>query len=281
MNAATDAVERLPDPEMVLSVDDPGGTDIIRAVPCVRLAGSVGRKEEDLVPVEEALVIRINGQKAVEVTITPREIEDFVLGHLVCQGFIRAISDVRESNLGRGWAEVILEGDNSATGTATKPTKRIPAEEDMAGEGIDRLSADLRVHPGAVRQAIDAVQQSGPHTLTGGFHVCGLFVPSGSGIQPVSLCEDIGRHAALDKAVGCALRLGFDLSRCFLATTGRISSEMVTKCRRARVALIASRGATTTLAAEVAEAAGIAIVGFVRGERMNLYANDWRVIRET
>jgi hypothetical protein len=144
MNAATDAVERLPDPEMVLSVDDPGGTDIIRAVPCVRLAGSVGRKEEDLVPVEEALVIRINGQKAVEVTITPREIGDFVLGHLVCQGFIRVISDVRELNLGRGWAEVILEGDNSATGTATKPKKRILAEEDMVGEGIDRLSADLR-----------------------------------------------------------------------------------------------------------------------------------------
>lgn len=240
-------------------MDDPHDEEIIRNVPCVRLEGSVGRKEEDPVPVEEAFAIRINGEGAVEVTISPREAGDFVLGHLVCQGFIRGPSQIRDLKLRRGSADVIL----------------VPG-----GEEVDGLDADFRLSPEAVREAVAAVQESRPHALTGGFHVCGLFVPVGPRVQRASLCEDVGRHAALDKAVGCALRLGFDLSRCFLATTGRISSEMVSKCRRAGIAVIASRGATTTLAIEAAEAAGITLVGFARGERMNLYANDWRLLSE-
>ena len=240
-------------------MDDPHDEEIIRSVPCVRLEGSVGRKEEDLVPVEEAFAIRINGEQAVEVTISPREIGDFVLGHLVCQGFIRSPSQVMDLKLCRGSADVTVA----------------PGGEE--GHGLD---PDFRVNPEAVREAVAAVQQSRPHALTGGFHVCGLFVPVGSGVRRASLCEDVGRHAALDKAVGCALRLGFDPSRCFLATTGRISSEMVSKCHRAGLALIASRGATTTLAIDMAKVAGITLVGFARGERMNLYANDWRLVGE-
>jgi len=94
----------------------------------------------------------------------------------------------------------------------------------------------------------------------------------------VSLCDDIGRHNALDKAVGQASLRGCDMSRCLVAATGRANSDMVAKCCRAGIPVLASRGATTTLAVEVAKTVGITLIGFVRKGRMNIYSHEGRVI---
>jgi FdhD protein len=116
------------------------------------------------------------------------------------------------------------------------------------------------------------------HRETGGVHTCAILRPGAAGdVEVVSLREDIGRHTALDKAVGAALRSEVKLPSCFLVTTGRASSEMVAKCYGARLPVICSRGATTTLAVEISKVAGITLVGFVRGSRMNVYSNTERI----
>ena len=85
--------------------------------------------------------------------------------------------------------------------------------------------------------------------------------------------QDIGRHNAFDKVIGHALREGIDLSRSFALTSGRISSEMVRKCLVADIPIIASRGATTSLAIETAERTGLCVIGFVRAGKMNIYTH--------
>jgi FdhD protein len=89
--------------------------------------------------------------------------------------------------------------------------------------------------------------------------------------------EDIGRHNALDKVIGYGLKHGVDFSRTIVTCSGRLSSEMVRKCLIANIPIIASRGATTTLAISMGEQSGLTIIGFVRGPKMNIYTGVERI----
>jgi FdhD protein len=97
--------------------------------------------------------------------------------------------------------------------------------------------------------------------------------------EPICIIEDIGRHNALDKAIGYALiqKQDFDFLRTFVACTGRVSSDMALKCSVAGIPIVASRGATTSLAISIAERTGLSIVGFVRGKRLNVYTSGQRI----
>ena len=93
----------------------------------------------------------------------------------------------------------------------------------------------------------------------------------------VARAFDIGRHNALDRLCGQALVQGIELGQSWVVSSGRISSEMVRKCLVAGIPLIASRGATTTLAVNLAGGNGLTVIGFVRGGGMNVYTNPHRV----
>ncbi|MBS1194441.1 MAG: formate dehydrogenase family accessory protein FdhD [Methanomicrobia archaeon] len=111
------------------------------------------------------------------------------------------------------------------------------------------------------------------HRLTGGVHVVGL--ASDRGVLCVR--EDIGRHNAMDRAIGYGLTEGIDLARTFVVSSGRISSEMARKCLVAGIPIVVSRSATTVLAVELAEKNGLTICAFARGSRMNVYTHTHRI----
>ena len=89
--------------------------------------------------------------------------------------------------------------------------------------------------------------------------------------------EDIGRHNAVDKAFGECLTNGIETEGKLLLTSGRISSEILLKSVKRGIAILASRSAPTSLAVQFAEKAGLTLVGFVRGKRMNVYSNAQRI----
>jgi FdhD protein len=89
--------------------------------------------------------------------------------------------------------------------------------------------------------------------------------------------EDIAQHNALDKAIGKALLAGVDMSRSFLMVSGRLSSEMVAKAVMHQVPILASRTASTCLGLMIAEKFGLTLIGFVRGDRMNIYRHPQRI----
>ncbi len=89
--------------------------------------------------------------------------------------------------------------------------------------------------------------------------------------------EDIGRHNAVDKVIGYALLENVPVQGKVMLASGRLSSEIVTKCARAGIPVVVSRSAPTSLAVEIADAAGITLVGFVRGDRMNIYTGRQRI----
>jgi FdhD protein len=130
-------------------------------------------------------------------------------------------------------------------------------------------AATLTALPARLRAA------QGVFEKTGGLHAAGLFTPDG---ELVALREDVGRHNALDKAIGWGLlgkRLPFEDR--VLLVSGRASYELVQKALVARIPIVCAVSAPSSLAVDVARRFGLTLVGFLRGDRFNIYAGEERI----
>jgi FdhD protein len=112
------------------------------------------------------------------------------------------------------------------------------------------------------------------YVKTGGTHCAILFSQDG---HPLSSAEDIGRHNAVDKTIGGGLMKGVDFSETWLAVSGRLPADMVLKAVIVGIPLIASVSAATSGGIESGERAGVTVVGFVRGGKLNCYCHPQRI----
>ncbi|MBZ0234499.1 MAG: formate dehydrogenase accessory sulfurtransferase FdhD, partial [Deltaproteobacteria bacterium] len=111
---------------------------------------------------------------------------------------------------------------------------------------------------------------------TGGLHGAGVFDAAG---RALAVREDVGRHNALDKVIGWALDAGHaPLGQRIVAVSGRLGYELVEKVVLAGAPIVVAVSAPSSLAIDVAERFGVAVCGFARGTRLNVYSHGWRVL---
>jgi FdhD protein len=234
--------------------------------------------ESDTVIVERAVELVLNGRVLVRIQCLPERLDDLAAGFLRTEGLIespRAIAECRVAPDG-GRIEVRADVD---------PDRLVLFRERVAtssgcGSGasaaetaLPRLASDARFAPEEILARMkDLLQASALFRETGGVHAAALT----DGRTLRTFAEDIGRHNAVDKTVGAALRQGADLAALALLTTGRASSDIVAKAVRAGIPAVVSRGAVTSRAIELGRSADAAVVGFARGDRMNVYTAAWR-----
>jgi len=248
---------------------------MIKDFECLRVDGEEVCKATCPVVEEVPLSIFINGRHFVTAMISPQLKREFVAGHLYSERIISSIQEIES---------IEVEGDVARAIVSDPVRAMVPRRPIVSGCGgiasfldeskLPRIISDLTVRVEQAQEAMKAISLSQTHIATGGVHSVGLFDQFG----PVSIIEDIGRHNALDKAIGSQIlrEEGFDLGRTFAACTGRVSSDMALKCSVAGIPAVVSRGATTSLAISIAQRTGLGIVGFLRGKRLTVYANAER-----
>jgi FdhD protein len=237
---------------------------------------------QDVVAVEEPLEIRINGV-AVAVTMrTPGHDEELALGFALSEG-LQPKGARLPDDLAANTVELDAPGfdparlarsfyTSSSCGVCGKGAlEAVAVEAPRSKSGLTVSARLVAALPDRLRAAQPAFE------ATGGIHATGLFDEHG---ELLCLREDVGRHNALDKVVGWAFRAGLlPLERSILCVSGRLSFELVQKAAVAGCPLLVAVGAPSSLAIELARDRGVTLCGFVRGGRLNLYSEPWRLKR--
>jgi len=257
-----------------------------RTVPCIKSDdGSMTASSHDVV-IEVPLAVFVNGRHALTAMISPTMLEEFVTGFLYTEKIISKLEDIESLRM-----EEKEEGKDASTLSVSVLTKNpfsimFSSKTVLSGCGGDtsyvdadrlpKIQSDMVVEFPIIKKIMKETLVSDLHSRTGGIHIVGLFGPEGK----ICIIEDIGRHNALDKVIGYGLKHGVDFSGTIVTCSGRLSSEMIRKCLVANIPVIASRGATTTLAISMGEQAGLTIIGFVRSQKMNIYTGAERIKTE-
>jgi FdhD protein len=262
-----------------------------------RLAGDRRSERVDTLAVEEPLELRVGGESLQVTMRTPGDDFDLATGFLLAEGVITRPRDIVSMRYCAGvdadgeqtynLLDIVLAADVAAPPkSATRNTTVTSAcgvcgkdsLEDVrtkaawsVAEDDTAIAADVLASlPGRLRKAQKIFDR------TGGLHAAGLFTAAG---ELITAKEDVGRHNAVDKVLGQALREGMvPLRGTVLAVSGRASFELVQKAVMAGVPALAAVSAPSSLAAELAEESGLTLAGFVREDTMNLYARADRIV---
>ncbi len=249
---------------------------MLKEVTCVKYSGGAAEQTVHEVVIEEPLAIFVNGRHVVTAMISPQLKEEFVIGHLFTEGIIKTVEEVEAIQIEKTIAKVLISHPFKVVAARKVIVSGCGGEISFLDESkLPKVQSSTRFARGVILSGVKTILQSPLHQATGGVHVVGLFPPNAE--TAIYIAEDIGRHNALDKVIGYGLRAHVAFDTTFIASTGRISSEMALKCAVTNIPLIASRGATTSLAIEVGEKSGLCICGFVRGEKLNVYTHAERL----
>ena len=240
----------------------------------VRVVQGQSESAERKVVAEYPLRLRVNGRDLATLVCSPHQLNFLLAGFFRLQGFIDSLDDILSMGVCSeyGLAELLLRTE--------LPERLQPTLTSGCGTGIaynlpQNLLDASQQHPRSfhsqelfrlMQQLNDQAEQYRSH---GGIHSAAIGDVDGL----LLYAEDIGRHNTLDRLAGEALFKKIELQDKLLVTSGRISTEMVAKAARLGIGLMASRTSPTDKAIELCEQAGITLVGYLRGNSMEIYSH--------
>ncbi|MBC2866045.1 formate dehydrogenase accessory sulfurtransferase FdhD [Streptomyces mexicanus] len=262
----------------------------------LRVRDGVFSYRPDALAAEEPLEIRVGGRPLTVTMRTPGDDFDLAAGFLVSEGVVHAAADVTAI---RYCAGATADGHNTYNVVDVALAPGVPAPD----ASLERNFYTTSSCGLCGKASLDAVRTSAPWSVaedplrvapkvlsllpdrlraaqrvfdrTGGLHAAGLFTAHG---ELLCLREDVGRHNAVDKVVGHALRTGLlPLRATVLMVSGRASFELVQKAVMAGIPVLAAVSAPSSLAVDLAEDSGLTLVGFLRGTSMNVYTGAERL----
>lgn len=243
----------------------------------LRIEDGTGREALECLAEETPVALLYNGLPHAVMMATPADLDDFAVGFSVSEGLVAAAGDVRivdcvpgevgvslhmhvsqadfDALAGRGRSLAGRTGcglcGSDTLANAVRPVRRVV--------GRPAVAEDLRA-------ALDELQANQPiNARTGAVHAAAVRDALGR----LHVREDVGRHNAIDKAIGAALRAG--AAPCELFVTSRASYEVVHKAAAVGIGLVAAISAPTALAVQLAGEAGLTLVGFARDARYTIY----------
>ena len=249
-----------------------------------------GTVEERTEPVVEETPVAVvyNGVPHVVMMATPSDLEDFVLGFSLTEELIRTPADLLSLEIVRYSQGIEIQTTVSPECDAVIAgrTRRLTGRTGCGICGSDSIAVVLKeprqvpagtvVRPASIQTALEALtERQTLNAATGAVHAAAWASATGS-IELVR--EDVGRHNALDKLIGAAVKKGVDPATGFVVVTSRASFEMVQKAMILGAPLLAAISGPTGLAVRVAEQSGMTLVGFARKDKLTVYTHPDRVV---
>jgi FdhD protein len=255
------------------------GHKIGEKVAYIRYSGGESKRMERPLAREAAWTIHLDGQELITLYCTPDKLNFLVLGFLAAEGIIESLEDVLLLEVCEDQEGAV---DVSLDGRPVSPPGR-PILLSGCGRGItfedlssmhSKIDSSLTVSSRQISRLMRDLRHGAEiHQLVGGTHASAL----SDGNALLVTAEDVGRHNTLDKIRGECLFRGIPTRDRLLLTTGRVSSEMVAKAAKMQVPIVASRSTPTDLALKLAREWEMTVVGYVRGDKMNVYSRPDRV----
>lgn len=264
----------------------------------LRVDAGVAIRRSDTLAVEEPLEIRLNGESYLVTMRTPGNDIDLARGLLYSERIVTDRSDIVLARYCAGSGpegvndynvlDVTLAPRISAPAAARRNVITTSACGICGTTSIDQVLRESPYPPDPELQVAADLVLAAPMRLrqhqrafdqTGGLHAAGLLDLNS---EMACVREDVGRHNAVDKVIGWAIEQGLlPLRQMILAVSGRASFELTQKAVLAGIPVLAAVSAPSSLAVELAEEAGLTLVGFVRGKTMNVYTHPDRMIWST
>lgn len=239
-------------------------------------------EEEDVVIKEERISLYLNGTKLMSMMSLPSDQDAHAVGFLMSEGVIEKIEDLKSVQISSDGSSVYVEAlinHENITNLFKEKTLTsgccVGVTGNLEGNVLRKfIATPMQISLERIWEGMEEFEMSS-HLFheTGCVHKASLLLEDGSKIT----AEDIGRHNAIDKVMGKA-RLGrIDTEKAVLVVSGRLSMEMVVKVVMHNIPMIVSRAAATFLGIKTAQELGVTLVGFARGEKMNIYTHSGRV----
>lgn len=247
-----------------------------------RFSEEAGTSVDDVVAREFPLTIIFNDRELVTLLCSPADLKNLAVGFLTSEGLIASPSQIKKVLVDESRGVVRVETSGSDI-KAEEVFKRFISSG--CGRGASFYSAADVTESSRVQSSL-AVTRAEITLLFREFQRKSDLYHSTGGVHSAALCdsegiivfsEDVGRHNAIDKIFGKCFLEGIPTDDRIVLTSGRISSEILLKVARRNIPLLASKSAPTDLGVRLARDLGVTLLGFVRGNRMNVYANEGRI----
>jgi FdhD protein len=265
----------------------------ISGVAAWKVQGQKIKPHQEWLASESLLTLSINGLKAYQLLYLPGQEIELSVGFLLTSGVIETTADIVEirlapadRNSGRAYAQVqvrLTKTFENKRDLSAVLADAVLTNAESAGQSLTagqfRSFPDQQVRVSVAEVMTLMASLPGRQEIfrqTGATHAIFLAV-AGSG-EVVLGAEDVGRHNAFDKVIGQALMKNLPTGDKIALLSGRASFEMVFKAARAGIPLMSSVSAPTSLAVKLAELQGITLIGFARGERLNIYTQAQRIV---
>lgn len=247
--------------------------EMIREVEALKVQKDFNPMTEIIV-CDEDIELIINDQVSRNFSISPTYLKEFAVGYLLGEGLATSTYDITKVEVQGNTINVEIDLADFDL------RKELIVGSDCFGgwrrkiEMVDKVESDFQISKKTIFNAFTKLKDSAKiwHE-TGGTHVAGLVYEDN-----FIAIEDVSRHVAVDKIIGAASLKKYDLSQSFIVYSGRMPADMMIKVARVGIPIIASNAAPTSSGYTVAQESGVTMIGFVRGDRFNIYSSPERIL---
>lgn len=229
----------------------------LKEVDAIQYKKEISKEGKELVIADEKAQININNNITHSLSVINDSMKEFITGYMLSEGMIKSIDDI-----------IALKIDGC----------EIEAEINLKEyynnqTNLKPLKSNLTITKDEILAKMEELREKAlKWEATGGAHVAGIVCGDEFIVK-----EDVSRHVAVDKVIGAGAYEGFDFSKSYIIFSGRMPADMVIKLVNVRIPILISNAAPTYSGIKTAEEGNITLVGFVRGNRFNIYTNPNRI----